>query len=55
MLPVTLPPAGLSVTVTIPCDLTLCGLSVNMQVLELDAGASKGVSFTPGLNLVLGM
>jgi hypothetical protein len=32
----------------------LCGLSIYLQALEIDAGASRGVSFTPGLQLVLG-
>jgi hypothetical protein len=49
-----LPAAGLSVASTIPDDPALCGLAVFLQVLELDSGATKGVSFTPGLRLNLG-
>jgi hypothetical protein len=53
LLPV--PAAGLSLSATLPCDSALCGLSIDLQVLETDPGASKGLSFTPGLQLVLGM
>ncbi|MFO0980863.1 MAG: calcium-binding protein [Planctomycetota bacterium] len=48
------PADGLSITSTIPCDGALCGMSVFAQVLELDPGASRGISFTPGLELRLG-
>jgi len=50
----SLPGGGLALTGTLPCDPTLCGVSLYLQALEVDAGASKGVSFTPGLQLVLG-
>ena len=43
-----------SFTGTLPTDVELCGSSIDLQVLELDAGAPFGVSFTPGLELVLG-
>ena len=49
-----LPGAGLALPGPVPCDSTLCGLSIYLQALELDPGASKGISFTPGLRLVLG-
>jgi hypothetical protein len=29
-------------------------VTVDLQVLEADPGATRGVSFTPGLELVLG-
>jgi probable HAF family extracellular repeat protein len=43
-----------SFTGDLPHDDALVGLTVDLQVLEFDPGASKGVSFTPGLALVLG-
>jgi len=38
----------------LPNDPALCGVAVDLQALELDAGASKGMSFTAGLELLLG-
>ncbi|MEW6744854.1 MAG: SBBP repeat-containing protein [Planctomycetota bacterium] len=38
----------------IPCDAALAGLHLYLQVLEMDPGASHGISFTPGLELVFG-
>jgi Tol biopolymer transport system component len=38
----------------LPDDDTLCGVTVDLQAIESDPGAAKGVSFTPGLELVLG-
>jgi len=35
-------------------DFALIGSTLNLQALENDPGAAKGVSFTPGLELVLG-
>ncbi|MEW6747789.1 MAG: hypothetical protein AB1486_34110 [Planctomycetota bacterium] len=49
-----LPAAGLALAGALPCDRVLCGVSVYLQALEVDAGASKGIAFTPGLQLVLG-
>jgi WD40 repeat protein len=43
-----------SFTGTIPDDLDLCGLPVDLQAIEADSGAARGVSFTPGLELVIG-
>ncbi|MFO0984255.1 MAG: hypothetical protein U1E76_21455 [Planctomycetota bacterium] len=40
---------------TIPADESLCGLSVYLQVLEIDPGASAGISFTRGLQLAMGV
>jgi Tol biopolymer transport system component len=37
----------------IPDDATLAGLLVDLQVIEADPGAVKGISFTPGLELRL--
>ncbi|MFO0983022.1 MAG: hypothetical protein U1E76_15055 [Planctomycetota bacterium] len=50
----TLPAAGLALPGALPCDGSLCGRSVYLQALEVDPGASKGVSFTQGLQLLLG-
>jgi WD40 repeat protein len=38
----------------IPDDRSLCGFTVDLQAIEADPGAAKGVSFTQGLELVLG-
>jgi hypothetical protein len=46
--------AGEPLSGTLPNDPALCGVAVDLQTLELDAGASNGVSFTPGLKLLLG-
>jgi len=45
---------GLSMPVAVLCDSQFAGLAIYLQVLEVDPGASQGVSFTPGLQLVLG-
>jgi hypothetical protein len=52
--PILLPPQGMVFTIHVPCDGSFCGLPAYLQVLEIDSGASKGVSFTPGLKLLLG-
>ena len=51
---VGLPPSGMSLMGAIPNDGALCGLEIDLQAMEADAGAAKGVSFTQGLELVLG-
>ena len=45
---------GNSYTGDIPDDDSLCGTTVDLQAIELDPGAAKGVSFTAGLELLLG-
>ena len=52
--PFTLPAAGLSIPVPLPSDAIFCGVPVFFQVLVIDPGASRGVSFSPGLVLNLG-
>jgi Tol biopolymer transport system component len=47
-------PSGLSIGGTLPRDDALCGTTYDLQALELDPGAAKGVSFTPGIELVIG-
>ena len=49
-----LPPSGAVVGGAVALQPQLCGLTVDLQALEIDPGAAKGVSFTPGLELVLG-
>jgi hypothetical protein len=49
-----LPASGASLPVRIPDDDDLCGFTVDLQAIEADPGAVKGVSFTQGLELVLG-
>jgi len=51
---INLPPAGTSFTDDIPIDPSLCGFAIDLQAIELDPGAARGVSFTPGLELLLG-
>jgi hypothetical protein len=51
---VGLPPAGASFSGDLPADDSLCGVAIDLQVFEGDPGAAKGVSFTQGLELVLG-
>jgi Tol biopolymer transport system component len=51
---VGLSPWGASLLGDIPDDESLCGCLVELQVIEVDPGAAKGVSFTQGLKLVLG-
>ena len=52
--PLSLPATGTSFTGSVPNDPTLCGVSVYAQSLEIDVGAPHGVSFTQGLELLLG-
>jgi len=54
VLPITFSYGGDSFTGTIPNDPALFGFEIDLQVVEADPGAVKGVSFTQGLQLVLG-
>jgi hypothetical protein len=38
----SLPAAGIGLPGVLPCDPSLCGLSVYLQALEIDGGASRG-------------
>ncbi|HET6163442.1 MAG TPA: hypothetical protein VFG37_07215, partial [Planctomycetota bacterium] len=49
-----IPPHGLTMPFTTPFDIALCGVSIDLQCLELDAGAPYGISFTPGLEWTFG-
>jgi Tol biopolymer transport system component len=54
MVPIVVAAGGDALSATIPYDLSLCGVAVDLQVLEADAGAAYGISFTPGLELDFG-
>jgi Tol biopolymer transport system component len=54
IIPLALNPAGTIVRGDIPFDAALCGFEIDLQGIELDPGASKGVAFTPGLQLLIG-
>jgi len=54
IIPLPLPPTGAQISGTLPDDASLCGLSLFAQAIEVDAGAAKGLSFSPGLELLLG-
>jgi hypothetical protein len=49
LLTLNLPAGGVALPFEVPCDPLLGGLAVHLQVLEQDAGASRGLSFSPGL------
>jgi hypothetical protein len=49
-----LPASGASLSDLIPNDDDLCGFALDLQAIEADPGAAKGVSFTSGLELVFG-
>jgi Tol biopolymer transport system component len=54
VMPVVLDAGGFTTTGDVPNDPSLFGFVLDLQALELDGGASRGVSFTDGLELVLG-
>jgi hypothetical protein len=53
-IPLALPAGSLAVQGDIPNDQSLAFLELFLQALEIDAGASRGVSFTEGLKLTIG-
>jgi hypothetical protein len=53
-LTLSLPAGSLTLTGSVPDDPAIAGVDVYLQVLELDAGASNGLSFTQGLDLFFG-
>jgi hypothetical protein len=53
-IPLALPAGGLTLSGPIPNDPALYGFDLYLQTLEADAGASKGISFTRGLDLFFG-
>jgi len=46
--------AGANLALPLPNDPGLCGLPLNLQLAEFDPGASFGISFSRGLDLLLG-
>lgn len=54
MIPVALSVGTNNLISPVPTDLRYCGLQFDLQCLELDFGASRHISFTPGLEMVLG-
>jgi Tol biopolymer transport system component len=54
IVPVLVPPFGGSSGFSIPFDPSLCGATGYLQAIELDAGASHGLSFSPGLSMHVG-
>jgi hypothetical protein len=53
-IPLALPAGGLTFSGQVPNDPALYGFDLYLQALEADAGASKGISFTRGLDLFFG-
>jgi hypothetical protein len=49
-----LSPWGTTILGDVPNEEALCGCAIEMQVVEADPDAVKGVSFTAGLELVPG-
>jgi Tol biopolymer transport system component len=54
-LPVSIPATGLSIPATVPHDPALCGVTIDLQAIELDGGAAHHLAFTAGLELVPGI
>lgn len=53
-IPLAIAPYGTITRGVIPFDEALCGFELDLQGIELDPGASRGTSFTPGLQLIIG-
>jgi hypothetical protein len=54
VIPIFLSQKSTPLTGTLPIDDNLCGTSLYVQALEVDPGASQGISFSAGLRLILG-
>lgn len=52
--PLVLPAGGLQLSGSLPNDPALYFFDIDLQAIEIDAFASKGLSFTPGLHLRCG-
>ena len=52
--PVGIPVGQLDLNQSVPTDVRYCGLTFDLQCLELDFGATRHISFTPGLEMTLG-
>ncbi len=53
-LTLSIPGTGLAVPMRIPDDPSLCGATFTFQVVQQDAAAAAGLSFTAGLELLVG-
>jgi Tol biopolymer transport system component len=51
---IVVPASGASFTGTLPSDPSLCDFAIDLQAFEFDPGAAKAISFTRGLELILG-
>ena len=51
---VTVPAAGLPYAFSVPNNTAFCGVTIDIQSALFDGGASHGISFSPGLEYVLG-
>ncbi|MFO0980822.1 MAG: hypothetical protein U1E76_03570 [Planctomycetota bacterium] len=51
---VSIPAPRADIAVIMPCGPSLIGLGIYLQAIEVDPGASRGVSFTPGLLQLVG-
>jgi Tol biopolymer transport system component len=49
-----LAPAGATFRGNVPRDAAFCGVTIDLQAIEVDPGAPQGLSFTRGLELTLG-
>ena len=49
-----LPAGGLTLPEAVDADVSLCGVEVDVQLLQADPGASDGIAFSAGLELLLG-
>jgi len=54
LVPITIAPALDSIPLDVPAHPWVAGAIVELQVVELDPGASHGLAFTPGLELEFG-
>ena len=55
IVPQVLQPGTTDFPILIPADDSFCNVSIYLQELILDPGASRGFAFTPGLELDLGI
>jgi hypothetical protein len=54
VVPIHIPSYGLDLPIALPDDSSLCGLPLFVQAIEFDIEAAHGLSFTPGIRMVLG-
>jgi hypothetical protein len=54
IVPINVPSIGTTISGPIANDPALCGTTIDLQAIEVDAGSNTGLSFTEGLELMLG-